>query len=96
MTDKIPEEYFCPKCNYKMMKDMVFRMQHNQEHPEYELPTLSVVMMGINMIGEAGCPTNLLKPIYEWAKEHNNDKYELSTTEQDKLKLIKWQEWARS
>ena len=90
MENKIPEEYFCPKCNTKMMQDLVATMQK-----DLELPTLQTVLMGLDILGTSGCPGKLLQPIYEWTKTYGKNKNELNEEEQEKLKLIKWQEWAR-
>jgi hypothetical protein len=94
--NKEPEGYFCPKCNTKMIQEMVGRMLHNESHPEHNLPTLSVVLMGVDILRSAGCPGELVKPVYEWARAYGKDKYELNEVEKDKLKLLKWEEWAKS
>lgn len=97
MEGKAPEEYFCPKCNEKMMKDMVVTMQSKlAEDTGMPMPTLQVVIMGLNIIGVAGCPSELMQPIWNWTKTYGKDQDGLNLEEQDKLKLIKWNEWVKS
>lgn len=80
----LPEDYFCPKCNEKAAYDMVAKLR------DEGMPCLQVVHMGFNILGAAGCPGKLLKPIHEWAKTYGKIPNELNEEEQEKLKLIRW------
>lgn len=88
--NELPEDYFCPKCNLKATRDMVAAMKADG------MPTFYIVNMAMHILSDANCPTNLLKPIAEWMKTYGENLNELSELEQDKLKLIKWEEWAKS
>ena len=90
MQSKIPEHYYCPKCNTAMVEDLVDKLQNG----EMVMPTMYVVQMGVDILKGAGCPLSLVKPVWEWAKTYGKNKNELNEEEQDKLKLVKWQEWA--
>jgi len=86
--DKLPEDYFCPKCNVKATHDLVEALKADG------MPTLYILSMAMNILFDAKCPTKLLKPIAEWAKTYGEHLNELSEEEQDKLRLAKWERWA--
>lgn len=89
MADKLPEGYFCPKCNVEATHDLV-------EHFKSDgMPTLYIVSMALTILFDAKCPTNLLKPIGEWSKTYGEHLNELSEEEQERLKLAKWDMWAK-
>jgi len=57
-----------------------------------------IVNMALYILNDAHCPHDLLQPIAKWAWEYNgltSDMPELSEEEMGKMKLIKWQEWAK-
>ncbi len=87
MTNEAKEEMYCPICNAQMARDLTNRISKH-------LPTLSVVMMAIEMIRESGCPAKLLTPIYEWARVDCGSEDGLTDGEREKLKLVKWTQWA--
>jgi hypothetical protein len=90
MGNKIPEEYFCPNCNTKMVEDLVAKFK------KAKMPSVLIVNMGVEILNAAGCPHSLTRPIFEWVHQYGENTLELNEAEKDKLKLIKWQEWARS
>lgn len=82
------EDYFCPKCNYKMTLDMVASLKADG------IPPMLVVNMALHILSDACCPTNILKSLSEWAKTYGGNLNEFSEEEQDKLRLVKWKAWA--
>jgi hypothetical protein len=87
MEREAKEEMYCPVCNAQMARDLTNRISKN-------LPSLSVVMMAIEMVSESGCPGKLLTPIYEWAEADCGSRDGLTDEEKEKLKLVKWSQWA--
>ncbi len=85
---KPPEDYFCPKCNYKMTLDMIAHLKADG------LPPGAIVNMALHILSDAECPTNLLKSVSEWAGKYGGNIRELNEEEQDKLRLLKWKNWA--
>ena len=84
----LPEEYFCPRCNAKATHDLV-------EHLKIDMPTVFIVSMAMNILFEAECPSGLLKPIAEWARTYGEKLTGVNEEEKDKLKLVKWERWAK-
>lgn len=80
--------YYCPKCNGEMARDLATHMKE-------ELPHLSVAMMAIEILNDCKCPPKILGPVWEWSRTYLRDFDGLSGEDKEKLKLIKWQEWAR-
>lgn len=87
---KLPDDYFCPKCNAKATHDFVESLK-----ADLNMPTVYIVSMAMNILFEAKCPAKLLKPIAEWSKSYGENLNELSEEEQDKLKLLNWKNWAK-
>lgn len=88
MAGKLPDDYFCPKCNVKATHDLIGHLRADG------MPNLFVVQMAMNILFDAECPSNLLKPIATWAKDYGEKINGLNECEQYKLKLLKWRKWA--
>jgi len=86
---ELPEDYFCPNCNAKAVKDMVYRMRADG------MPELLVVNMALTILAEAKYPENLLRQVGEWSERYAETQG-LTEEERDKMKLIKWQTWAKA
>jgi len=60
------------------------------------MPMRETLMMAIHILAGAKCPKRLLTPIFDWANNYSSEEFnELSPEEIDKLKLVKWNEWAK-
>ena len=82
------ESKYCPACNKKI--DQAFARKMIAEG----IPPVAVLRMGINIMAETGCPTELLKPIVKWAMTQGERVETFSQEEQDRLDLLKWNRWA--
>ncbi len=86
---KLPSDYYCPQCGIKATRDLVAAMK------EDGIPTNYTVFMAINILIEAKCPVALVKPIALWSKTYGKHIDTLNEEEQDKLRLIKWNQWVK-
>lgn len=83
------QDVFCPQCAQKMGREMISKIQ-----ADIGMPTCYVIQMAIGILQEAGCPNSIIRPIFEWAKQYGQNTNQLNEYEQDRLRLLKWKQWA--
>ena len=88
MSEELPKDYFCPKCNAKATHDLVEHLKGDG------MPSLYIVQIAMNILFEAECPVSLLNQISEWAKTYGQNINGITEEERDNLKLVKWNVWA--
>jgi hypothetical protein len=81
---ELPEDYFCPRCNTKATKDLMYRMRAEGMPLGVSVHTALIILL------EAKCPQSILQSIVKWAKTYLETGERLTEEEKDKLKLLAW------